>query len=163
MTIKKATDHFVFKLKNVWKASENDIEAFNTIIDFIEKKHNKQLNDNELFAKLYISFYGELLRYYKATVFDKIPQKAIHKILDTPIENLIEKFISKATEVEQTIEFEKNGMYLHPNNYTSQQKEKVRIIEPVIRFEEARDNLTSMINLALNEFSKPFQNTNNQN
>ena len=69
MTINKAINHFLWKLnpKNKqWKATQNDADAINEIADFAQTKLSEQFNDNQLFAKLYITFYGELLKvYYK--------------------------------------------------------------------------------------------------
>lgn len=54
MTIKKAIDHFKYKLSNVWKATDKDAKAISEIIKFTNQKHAEQLKSNELFAKMYI-------------------------------------------------------------------------------------------------------------
>jgi len=151
MTINNAVNKLTWRLQNGWNANKNDVEAINTIIEFVNAKHENQFSNNELFAKLYISFYGELLRFYEATPFDKIPSNNLNRILDQPIENLIVKFIDKAQEVEQYLEFKNNGMIKHPLNYTSEQKAKVKIIEKM-DYETTKDALVSMINLALDSY-----------
>ena len=150
MTIKRAIDHFIWKFSNTWKPTKKDIEALNEIIEFVEQKHQKQFNDNLLFAKLYITFYGELLKFYNASVFDSIPEKAINKILDTEIELIIEKFVDKANLVEQTQKQVAKHGYKHPMQV------KENLIEPLneaMTYEEAVDNLTARINFALNKYS----------
>lgn len=153
MTISRAINHFLWKFNpknNQWKATERDQEAINTIIEFTEKKHSQDFVNQELFAKLYITFYGELLKFYDATVFDKTPQKALHKILDTPIETIIEKFVDKANLQEQTVEYRSKNKTLHP------QEGHTETIEPfaeAMTVEDATENLTAMINLAINEYS----------
>jgi len=54
MNIYKALEHFEWKLKNHWKPTKKDIEAYNAIIDFKELQETKNLSENELFAKMWI-------------------------------------------------------------------------------------------------------------
>ena len=151
-TVKKAVEHFLWKLdpkNNQWKATESDIKAIKQIAEFTEDKLKQQFADNQLFAKLYITFYGELLRYYNATVFDKEPQKALNKILDTPIEILIEKFVDKANLIEQTKEWFDEAGNSHPRlSDTSSIKPE----EESMTLNEATENLTAMINMALTKY-----------
>lgn len=149
MTIKKALEHFEWKLSNKWQPTEKDIEAYNEIVEFTETKLKQQYNDNQLFAKLYISFYGELIKYYDTTVFDNVPQKALHKILDTPMENLIQKFLDKVNLQEQTIEHRKAKGINHPRIVST---EDIELDAEAMTYEEAEDNLTAMINMALTKF-----------
>ena len=149
MTIKKALEHFEWKLSNKWQPTEKDIEAYNEIVEFTEKQLKQQYNDNQLFAKLYISFYGELIKYYDTTVFDNVPQKALHKILDTPIENLIQKFLDKVNLQEQTIEHRKAKGINHPRIVST---EDIELDPEAMTYQEAEDNLTAMINMALTKF-----------
>ena len=149
MTIKKAIEHFEWKFTNSWKPTEADINAYNIILNFVKDKHEKQYNDNQLFAKLYITFYGELLKYYNTTVFDKEPQKALHQILDTPIQTIIQKFLDKANLQEQTIKHSTKNGFKHPKQVDTSD------IEPnatAMTYDEAKENLKTLINLALNQY-----------
>ncbi len=136
-TPKKALDHFAYKLKNVWQMSKDDKEAFNILSKFVSDKNKQEFNDNQAFGKLYISFYGELLKFYNCTVFDSEPEKAINRIIDTPIEQIIEKFLKKATDQETFIKMIKNDDF------------DWSMLEPPMTTEEATTNLTKMINNAL--------------
>lgn len=152
-TVKKAIEHFIFKLdpkNNIWKASETDIKAIKLIAEFTEEKLNQQFNDNQLFAKLYITFYGELLKYYDTTVFDNVPQKSLHQILDTPIEVLIQKFLDKANLQEQTLEHRKKNGIKHPEQVDTSDINPDAI---AMTFDEAQHNLKTMINMALAKYN----------
>ena len=54
MNVNKALEHFQWRLKNSWRPTKRDIEAYNSIIDFKELCESKTLAENELFAKLFI-------------------------------------------------------------------------------------------------------------
>lgn len=155
MTIKKAIEHFEWKLdpKNKqWKATPNDIEAYNKIVEFTEEKLNQQFNDNQLFAKIFVSFYGELLKYYEATMFDDIPEKSINKILDTPFETLVDKFIEKHYDVELALQIPKKDRYKHPLELKRLGYD-IKNVEKLDK-QQTIDNLKTMINNALCEFCK---------
>ena len=158
-TIKKAISHFTWKFKNVWKPTKEDVEAYNTIVDFVEKKHKEQFNDYQLFAKLYVTFYGELLKFYNCSVFDNQPEKVINKILDTPIETLIEKFVEKANTQETSLAIEKAGIEIKDIRLKSVEqieqegkKFNFEMLDPIMTYEEAVTNLTNQINLSINKF-----------
>ena len=159
-TIKKALQHFEFKFKNVWKPTKPDIDAYNTIIDFVNKKHEDQINDYQLFAKLYITFYGELLKYYNSSVFDKEPQKAINATLNKPLSELINKFVEKANTQETMIKMLNSGIDIKDIRLKSikQIEDEAEnfsfdMLEPIMTYQEAEDNLTAMVNYAIDKFS----------
>ena len=54
MNINKAIEHFKFKFTNVWKPTQKDVEAFNSILDFKDIQESRNLNENESLAKLWI-------------------------------------------------------------------------------------------------------------
>jgi len=149
MTIKKAIEHFEWKLSNKWQATQADLNAYNEIVQFTEEKLQDQFTDNQLFAKLYITFYGELLKYYNATVLDKEPQKALHKILDTSMETIIKKFIEKANLQEQTVEHSTKNGFKHPKQVDTSD---IKPDAVAMTYQEAKDNLTAMINMALTKY-----------
>ena len=157
-TIKKAIDHFIFKLdprNNIWKASEADVKAIKQIVEFTEKKHEQQFVNQQLFAKLYIKYYGELIRYYKSSVFDKEPQKEINRILDTPIEHLIQDFCKTVKEVEQFNKLDASGLdYVKQLNMTDEERAAIKLDVKVeeITEEDATTNLTAMINFAIDNY-----------
>ena len=54
MNIDKAISHFEYKLKNSWKPTKADIEAYNAIIDYKETQDNIAVAQNESLCKLFI-------------------------------------------------------------------------------------------------------------
>lgn len=54
MNIEKAISHFRWKFQNKWKPTEPDIEAYNAIIKFKETQEKINLDNNELFAKMWV-------------------------------------------------------------------------------------------------------------
>jgi len=54
MNIEKALEHFEWRLKNHWKPTKKDVEAFNSIIEFKQMHEGLTLTNNEHFAKLWI-------------------------------------------------------------------------------------------------------------
>jgi flagellin-specific chaperone FliS len=54
MNIDRAISHFEYKLKNSWKPTKADIEAYNAIIEYKEKQEDINLEQNENLAKLWV-------------------------------------------------------------------------------------------------------------
>lgn len=125
MTIKKAVDHFIWKFKNKWTPTQPDAEALNTIMSFVEEKHQKQIQDYHLFAKLYIMVYAQYLEKYKTTIFDDVPRKEINKLLSLPTEEFIQRLTKRLNESELYSLFDEINVKLeHPALKTDDCKEK---------------------------------------
>ena len=140
MTVNKAMERFAWRLGGgkAFQPNQNDIEAYNTIAEFIEEKEKKQIIDNQLFGKLYIYLFGEFVNYYKASVFNNIPQKELHKLLDKPIRQIVEEVKDRLNFIEmEACMKEKNNL----DDYTP------------IEYEEIAENLKAMINAAVNQYS----------
>lgn len=162
MTIKKAIEHFQFKFKNHWKATKTDSEALTKIIDFVNDKHDKQLKQNEMFAKVYIFMYAYFLKHYKTDVFDPVPQKELHKYLDKPLKMIIKRFVETLNESELYTKFNDMGIDLtHPATKVREIKEKElnalkshpTTFNNVWDYMTVKEQLEIMVNLALNEYS----------
>lgn len=168
MNIEKSVRRIAWRLSNGWKANQNDIDAVNEIIEFVNAKQKEQIKDNQLFAKMYIHIYGEYLKFYKATVFDEIPQKELHKILDTPLSEIIENFKKDLNDSERYEIMKSLGMEdKHPATRTDQEKQKEKEITEQILEKHSHDeiffndiwdyktvekNLIIQINAVLNSF-----------
>ena len=142
MTIKTALERVFWRFEKI-KSNETDQEALNTLAEFVNNKHNKQLQDNEMFAKVYIFMYSYFLKHYNTDIYDSIPQKELHRYLDQPLEKIVERFKVKLNEKE----YELQGTIVHPaiGKSTSEFKD-------VWDYETVKEHLELMINLALNEF-----------
>lgn len=166
MNIKKAVDHFVFKLTKVWKATDKDAEAINEIMKFVQDKSNQQFQDYHLFAKLYVMVYAQFLDKYNATVFDDIPIKELTRYLDIPLEKIIERFTDKLNESELYGLFDElNVCQDHPALQSdSVKKNEINVLSDAIKddnklkqfnrdvwdYQTVKDNLEAQINNTIN-------------
>ena len=157
MKLKEALNRIVWRVKSIKNANNTDIEALKTLIEFIE--NTDKINDYSLFAKIYVTFYGELLQYYKTSVFDPSPQKDLHRLLDQSWERTVEKFVKKANDMEVYVRFKEAGISdKHPMLKTDEEKKKdlqkfqLEFTDPIMTYEEAEQNLKALINLALNKY-----------
>ena len=165
MITQKAIQHFHYKLSNVWNATEKDIQAFESIRDFVVDKNKTQFSKYKPFAKLYVYVYAQYLKHYNATVFDEIPQKEFHKLLDRPFEAFVKAFVRQLNESELYELLEsKEVIFKHPATISKEQREKEKeilnnltkkeidtILNPMWTYEDVEPNLVIMINSALNE------------
>lgn len=170
ITSEDALSHFLWKLKNVWEATETDVKAINLLIDNHERNKKEKVIKQRLFAKLYVFLLGEFLKKYNATIFDPIPQRELHKILDTDLNYLIAGFTEVLNDNEIYMFFKDAGIdhfgEKHPitvsvkkskednEKLIQQMKEegKERFFGNVWKKEDVEDNLFSMINKAVEVF-----------
>lgn len=161
MTITKAVQRFVWRFKNGWNANENDVEALNTIIDFTNNKHNAQLQNNELAFKLYVTAFSWFIDYYKTDVFDPIPQKELHKLLNKPVQPFVKRFTDKLNIRALESVLEKKG--INPLQVVSNAHNGVKndVSEVSMKdFDDAYDNedvltiLQTQFNLFLNQYAR---------
>ncbi|MGB0896854.1 MAG: hypothetical protein ACPGRW_06000 [Flavobacteriaceae bacterium] len=159
ITIKKAVDHFVFKFKNVWKPTNKDIDALKSIMSFADDTYKNQINDYQLFAKLYVHLYGMMLIHYNATPMNSIPQTELNRIVDTPLETLIKDFTNKANMMELYNQGENLGL---SNKYLKtplEQENDLEILSNNIGLlnnkwtqEDIEKNITTLINHAIRAY-----------
>lgn len=160
MTIKRAVEHYIWKLKNVGKPTQKDVDALNTIMQFVENKHKQQINDYDLFVKLYIFVYQEFLNNHNTTVFNSVPQKELNKLLDRPIEDFINDFTKSQNDIEQRLYFKELGISeKHPALKDLEEKEKDlnklkgfdkdRLFGNVWKYNDIKEQLINQINSAI--------------
>ncbi|HET8736224.1 MAG TPA: hypothetical protein VFM69_06480 [Pricia sp.] len=116
MTIEKSLQRLQWRFKQgkAYKPNENDIAAYNRLVDYVNDTKRSYVVDNILFTKLYIFCYGEFLRHYEATVHDKIPQSELNRILAMGVNEIIERFRTTANleqlkKVERPEDMEKHN------------------------------------------------------
>ncbi|RDY58911.1 hypothetical protein DX873_14730 [Flagellimonas nanhaiensis] len=111
MTLKQSIQRLKWRFseKKPFAANENDFEALNTIIDFCASIQKKNYQEQELFAKLYIAYYSNLLKFYDCTVFDSMPKKHIDGILSKPLFLLIEELKEQLNLSEKYLPIELSG------------------------------------------------------
>ena len=116
MDFKKAMQRIGWRLQQpTFKPNNEDKQAYNAIVQVIESQQKQQFKNHELFAKLYIHIYGKFISHYKTTVLDVVPRKELHKILETPMSILIEKFTKEMNDSELYTLMEKSNIKIdHP-------------------------------------------------
>ena len=116
--------------------NQEDIDAMNEIIEYVDRKEKQQLVDNQLFGKLYIYLYMEFIKYYKTTVFDPIPQVELNEILDKPIKAIVSDFKDALNESELYISMDV----------------KKDATSKIWDYEEVAENLRVQVNAAINSY-----------
>lgn len=96
--LKSSVERFIWRLRKEngkhvhFYPNEKDVSAFNVILSWINRQKEGTVNNNQLFAKLYIYFLTQSIRYYETDVLDNIPQKELSRVLDTPLANFYKAF-----------------------------------------------------------------------
>ena len=160
MTTKKALEHFKFKFSKTWKPTKTDIEALNCLIDYVDKTNKQRFRDNDLFAKLYIMVFAQFIDKYKTDIYDDIPQKELHKLINTPIEAFLVRFTERLNKNEAHILMERKGwLKTHPiedaiDGISYAEDLKNLLPEELAMFEERdwdKDKVTDQLVLQINE------------
>ena len=157
-TITKAISHLKWRFQNGWNPTNRDIESFNMIVDFQNVQHKTQFDNNQLFGKLFIKYYTELLKHYETTVWDKEPGKELNKLLNTDIKQLIVELVKTSNEQELYLKMREGGFKgVHPRELNDKDKEFLKLEigwldEKSMTYDEALTNITSMINNALTNY-----------
>jgi uncharacterized membrane-anchored protein YjiN (DUF445 family) len=155
----KRTDHR-------FTINQNDLDALKTIDAFVVKNQKEQLQNQELFAKLYINNLTELIEHYNTTIFDPIPRRRIHEILRQSLPDLTEKLKDTLNDSEKYELMKEIGIDLkHPLLRTDEETEndldklqdalidtenKKRLLGDVWDFETVKDCVEMEVNSAIN-------------
>lgn len=153
---------------NSFIINQNDLDALKTIDAFVVRDQKKQIQNQGLFAKLYINYLTEFIEHYNTTIFDPIPRRRIHEILRRSIPELTEKLKETLNDSEKYELMKKIGIDLkHPllrsEEKTAEDLEKLqgafvesgnkkRLLEEVWDYETVKDCLELELNSAINLF-----------
>lgn len=152
MTIKTALDRIFWRFEKI-KSNEIDQEALNTLAEFVNDKHAKQLQDNEMLAKLLVYVYASELKRRDWNIFDphNTAQKWIGNYLKRPMDQVVELFLSRLNEAEKEAFALNNKIeILHPAIGKTESKID-EFVDPW-EYEVVREHLELIINLFINEF-----------
>lgn len=175
MDINKAVQRLGWRFEKASKKSDhsftinqNDLDALKTIDAFVVKNQKEQLQNQELFAKLYINNLTELIEHYNTSIFDPIPRKRIHGVLRQSLQNLTEKLKDTLNDSEMYKLMKEIGVDLkHPLLRSEEEtgtdldkllgafidsENKKRLIGEVWDFETVKDCLEKEVNSAINLF-----------
>lgn len=162
MDIKKSINRIAWRFgsngnKNPFPVNQNDIDAFNEIVRVVKDHQKQQFKQNELFAKLYIFLYMRIIAKHQATVMDTLPRKELYRVLERPIEHLIEMFRNEMNDSDMYASFDKVGIDLkHPAQVSAEEKasnlEKMKNFKhsEIWDYETTKECLEIEINNALN-------------
>ena len=94
MILEKAVQRLRWRFSNnsSFKPNEKDIQALNSILEWISSQKEISVLNQGLFAKLYIMELNRNLRTFEATIFDDIPQKELSKTLNYPLDAFYKSF-----------------------------------------------------------------------
>ncbi len=137
--------------KNKFKPNRNELISFNTLAKFYEQNKKDNLQNNELFAKMFIFVYSHFLKYYKASVFDDIPQKQLYSLLDKPISYFITRLTDELndSEIHQYLKEKDIGF----NRMTKEELKNIdidKLTEKTFDEETVAEQMNAMINKFIN-------------
>ena len=128
-----------------FKVNEHDFNAFNSIVEYVSIVNKEKVSKNVLFAKLYIYFLNQQIRYFQTDAFEKIPVIELNKFLDTPLDNYYVAFHKElhSAKISNTILKYKQGY--KPTKEEFENKYSLQFVT---------EQLDLMMNQALNRFEE---------
>lgn len=72
--------------------NDNDVAALKCVLAWVNRNTSENVKNNQLFAKLYIYFLTQGIRYHETTVLENEVQKELSKILDKPLQLFYKAF-----------------------------------------------------------------------
>lgn len=163
MTIEKAMQRIVWRVSNgTHTPNQNDVEAVTIVAEWINRKKTQEVQQNRLFAKMYVYSFVNELEFYQNI---KFAQKRLHEILKTPLIQLYSDFKNKLNEIELNNLKKSFGFSnLHPLVMTEEQtqkdadllKENSEVIQKYLfgiwTSEKIENGLNSQISEAINSY-----------
>lgn len=161
MKLKDAIQRISFTVSKQNKPNATDAEALNKILEYLNNSIKKEVNENDLFAKLYVySLINETV-FYNGDIDNA--QVKINEILAKPLESLYETHRINFNAIALNNFLHENGLSeKHPLLY-NQQEEQVNkdltnhkdwetLAKGVLEVEENEMQLNWLITLTLNKF-----------
>jgi len=146
--------------------NQKDVDAVNGIVQWVNDQRRITINQNHLFAKLYIYYFNQYLDKHQANVFDKIPQIELSKLLKTDIDLFYQSFTNSLNNNSDYHIFKDNGITdKHPNFRTEEEAAEdtlkiknmsksdiSKIKKGVWELEDVKNELNKLVTEALNRF-----------
>jgi len=161
MKLKEAIQRLSFTVSKQNKPNSTDAEALNKILEYVNGTIKKEVNENELFAKLYVySLINETV-FYKGDI--NMAQKRINEVLRKSLYSIYESHRDNFNAISFNNYLHENGLSeKHPLTYNDEEQETNKgltklkdwdfyakgILEP----EENEMQLNWLITLTLNKF-----------
>jgi len=123
MTIEKAMQRIVWRVSNgTYTPNQNDVDAVTEVAEWINRQKTQEVQQNRLFAKMYVYCFINELQFYQNI---KFAQKKLHEILKTPLIQLYDQFKERLNLVElNNIKLSFGFTNLHPLIVSEEQKDK---------------------------------------
>lgn len=145
---------------NGFKPNQNDAEALNAIIEYVNKTTENTVKDNRLFTKMYVAYFCLQLRVYRD--FD-LAQKKTNQVLNTPTQTLYELLRQEANVCEVKAHFDdlgfKTDSEMTPQTFKDNLKkakevDAKRFLEVCNTWDtkESYNNINAIVALAFNQF-----------
>ena len=140
MTVERAMSRLEwhFTKDKRFSANKDDLEAYNALAEFVNRKHKDQLSDHQLFGKLYAYLFGQFVIYYKGTCMSKVPHTELNRLCLKDWGLLLQE----VTDVLNSAE----------SNRWLDEKYADFPIENTV--EEVEENISKMINSVMDEYYK---------
>jgi hypothetical protein len=173
MKIKTAINRIFWRFggnenKKPFPVNQEDVNAYNSIDEYIKQAEKQQCQQNENFAKLYTYLFMKILENDKSTVMDNLARKKIYSLLKKPLYQVIEDFKNSLNDSEQYEALEASGASLkHPllineqetadsveklKEFVKTPENKSKLLGEVWDFETVKECIEAEINQALNLF-----------
>lgn len=161
MKLKEAIQRLSFTVSKQNKPNPTDAEALNKILQYVNGTIKKEINENELFAKLYVYLLLNEVIFYKGDV--DLGQKKINEVLQIPLIDMYENFRMSFNSIALNNFLHENGLSeKHPLQYNQEEEEHNKaltnhkdynaLMKGVLESEENEMQLNWLITLTLNKF-----------
>jgi hypothetical protein len=168
MKVKEALQRLGFTLSKQNKPNNTDIEAFNEVVKWINISNEKTVQENLLFAKLYLVILKEFSNCYQSVDF---ANKQISKELSKPLQFHIEKLKQELNFIELNQYFKSlnlkptfdEGLHIEEiRNNIEQNKETFKnvdfnLVKEIFNTWD-NDNIISHTNYSVNELFNKYKN-----
>ena len=167
MTIEKALQRIVWRVSNgAHTPNQNDVEAVTIVAEWINRQKAQELQQNRLFAKMYVYCFIHELDFYKDL---KFAQRKLHEILKTPLKQLYNDFKDKLNLIElNTLKKSLGFSNLHPLLITDEEigkeadliKENSETIQKYVFGIWTPEKITNGLNSQISEAINHYKNLN---
>jgi len=164
MKVDEAIQRIIWRTdKGGWKANENDEEAINSIIDFVNESRKSLVIQNDCFARLFVEVMRRTVKVQGVKVTDKNATRWIAEAMEIPFNQHVELFTKELNEQSLFEKLEKKGVeFKHPIFKTDVQKRTevesvyenyVEVLKDEWDFKTVEYFLTSAITHILTKFN----------